>query len=104
MSQPTGDAIAAVSCCFPVCTRKRCRVRCLLGDGDDLHDELLFQNSGAAEELSDLDTDEERNHSRQTGSSQASSVRSDSIAPEYSHLPTDIAIHLTRLKVSVAAV
>ena len=60
----------------------------------------MYQNSGTAEEPGDLDASEEIVRSRRTSSSQASSVRSDSIAPEYSHLPADIATHLTRLKVS----
>ena len=74
---------------------------CLAGGGNDLHDELLHQNSGAAEALDDLAASDNIDGSRQTSSSQASSVRGDSIAPEYSHLPADIATHLTRLKVFV---
>ena len=84
---------------------------CTAGERDELHHELALDPE-EADNLEFLDheqpadalgsqQDPSANDSRQRSSSQAPSMLGNSIAPEYAHLPPEIATHLTRLKVQL---
>ena len=89
------------------------QVGTLTGGRGEAYDERAFQPSELeAEDLDILDAEISAGPfldqqeptaalSRQRGSSPALSGRTNSVAPEYAHLPPDIAAHLTKLKVRV---